>query len=75
MRRGVGTAKLTKDYIESKISQELIVSKYLDIPIDVVNDCIKNNHLMYISCIIVKHKICNWLFDKNYMIRKAPVIK
>ena len=46
MRRNPATTNLTKDYIESKISQELIVSKYLDIPIEVVQDCIKNNHLI-----------------------------
>lgn len=46
MRRNPNTVKLTKDYIESKISQELIVSKYLDIPMDVVLDCINHNHLI-----------------------------
>ena len=46
MRRNPNTANLTKDYIESKISQELIVSKYLDIPMDVVKDCIEHNHLI-----------------------------
>lgn len=46
MRRNPNTTNLTKDYIESKISQELIVSKYLDIPIETVKDCIKNNHLI-----------------------------
>lgn len=46
MIRSVNTANLTKDFIESKISQELIVSKYLDIPIEVVKDCIENNTLI-----------------------------
>lgn len=46
MRRNPNTTHLTKDYIESKISQELIVSKYLDIPIEVVQDCIQHNHLI-----------------------------
>lgn len=46
MRRNPNTTNLTKEYIESKISQELIVSKYLDIPIEVVQDCIKHNHLI-----------------------------
>ena len=40
MIRSVNTVKLTKTYIESKISQELIVSKYLDIPIDVFSLCL-----------------------------------
>lgn len=46
MIRNVNTSNLTKDYIESKISQELIVSKYLNIPIEVVKDCITNNTLI-----------------------------
>ena len=46
MRRNPATTNLTKDYIESKISQELIVSKYLDIPMEVVQDCIQHNHLI-----------------------------
>lgn len=46
MRRNPNTANLTKDYIESKISQELIISKYLDIPMDVIKDCIEHNHLI-----------------------------
>lgn len=46
MFRNVNNYRLTKDYIESKISQELIVSKYLDIPIEVVKDCIANNTLI-----------------------------
>lgn len=46
MNRSVNTSNLTKAYIESKISQELIVSKYLDIPINIVKDCIENNSLI-----------------------------
>lgn len=46
VKRSVLTVKLTKDYIESKISQEMIVSHYLDIPIEVVQDCILKNHLI-----------------------------
>ena len=46
MRRNLNTTNLTKDYIESKISQESIISKYLNIPIEVVEDCIKHNHLI-----------------------------
>lgn len=46
MKRNVNTSALTKDFIESKVSQELIVSKYLNIPIEVVKDCIEHNHLI-----------------------------
>ena len=46
LRRTINTCKLTKEFIESKVSQELIVSKYLGIPLEVVEDCIKNNNLI-----------------------------
>lgn len=46
MIRNIHTTHLTKNYIESKISQELIVSKYLDIPINVVKECIEHNTLI-----------------------------
>ena len=46
LKRTPNTSKLTKSFIESKISQELIVSKYLYIPLDVVKDCIEHNHLI-----------------------------
>ena len=46
MKRNISTSNLTKAFIESKISQELIVSKYLNIPIEVVKDCIEHNHLI-----------------------------
>ena len=46
MKRNPNTTNLTKKYIESKISQEAIVSKYLDIPMDVVLDCINHNRLI-----------------------------
>ena len=46
MRRNPNTVTLTKDYIESKVSQVAIMSKYLDIPIDVINDCIEHGHLI-----------------------------
>ena len=46
MRRSVATSKLTKDYIESKISQVSIMSKYLDIPVEVIEDCIEHNKLI-----------------------------
>lgn len=46
MLRNINTSNLTKDYIESKISQELIISKYLDIPMDVIKNCIEHNTLI-----------------------------
>lgn len=46
MKRTILTNTLTKGYIESKISQELIMSKYLDIPIEVIQDCVNHNRLI-----------------------------
>lgn len=46
MRRNPNTSRLTKDYIESKIDQVTIMSKYLDIPIAVIENCINHNTLI-----------------------------
>jgi hypothetical protein len=46
MRRNPNTSNLTKDYIESKVSQVAIMYKYLDIPIETINDCIEHGHLI-----------------------------
>lgn len=46
MKRNPNTVKLTKEFIESKVSQELIVSKYLGIDIDIIKNCINNNTLI-----------------------------
>lgn len=46
MKRDVNTTRLTKAFIESRISQEEIVSKYLNIPIETVQDCIEHSHLI-----------------------------
>lgn len=46
MRRSVLTSKLTKDFIESKVSQVKIMSYYLDIDENIINDCIAKCHLI-----------------------------
>lgn len=46
MKRNVNTSRLTKAFIESRISQEDIVSKYLNIPIEIVHNCIEHNNLI-----------------------------
>lgn len=46
MKRNINTSNLTKDYIESKVSQVAIMSKYLNIPIEIINDCIEHNRLI-----------------------------
>lgn len=46
MKRNILTCDLTKDFIESKVSQELIISKYLNIPLETVQECINKNVLI-----------------------------
>ena len=46
MKRSVANSTLTKDYIESKVSQELIMSKYLDIPVSTIIKCVNKNTLI-----------------------------
>lgn len=46
MRRTLNTVRLTKDFIESRVSQELIMSKYLDVPLEIIQDCVNTNKLI-----------------------------
>lgn len=46
MKRNLLNTNITKEYIESKVSQELIFSTYLNIPLEVIQDCIENNNLI-----------------------------
>lgn len=46
MIRNPNTTNLTKEFIESKVSQVSIMSKYLDIPVEVINDCVNHGHLI-----------------------------
>ena len=46
MKRTILTTHLTKAFIESKVSQVKIMSYYLDINEDIINDCIEHNTLI-----------------------------
>ena len=46
MKRTINTTKLTKAFIESKVSQVKIMSYYLDIDEAIINDCIEHTHLI-----------------------------
>lgn len=46
MKRTILTACLTKAFIESKVSQVKIMSYYLDIDEEIINDCIEHNTLI-----------------------------
>ena len=45
MRRGIKN-NLSKTFILSKVSQELIFSKYTGIPIEIINKCVTENSLI-----------------------------
>lgn len=45
MKRGISN-NLSKDAIFAKVSQEMIMARYLNIPLEVVLDCIANNTLI-----------------------------
>lgn len=44
--RNISNFRLTKDFIESKVSQVKIMSYYLDIDEETINDCIEHSHLI-----------------------------
>ena len=46
MKRNPNTSNLTKEYIESKVSQESIISRYLGIHIETIQNCIAKNALI-----------------------------
>ena len=46
MKRNPLTSKLTKELIETRISQIDIMSKYLNIDKSIINDCIEHNRLI-----------------------------
>lgn len=46
VKRNPNTTSLTKEYIESKVSQELLLSKYTNIPIETIKTCIEKNELI-----------------------------
>lgn len=46
IKRNPNTTSLTKEYIESKVSQELLLSKYTNIPLEIIQKCIERNELI-----------------------------
>lgn len=46
MKRNITNTKLSKDFILSKVSQINIISRYLQIPIDIIENCIVNGKLI-----------------------------
>ena len=46
MKRNLLTSNLTKAFIESRIPQEEIMAKYLNIDVNIIKDCIEHNKLI-----------------------------
>lgn len=68
MRRGIKN-DLSVEFILSKVSQELIMSKYLNVPIDVINDCITNNTLICSPLRIDKHPTFGFAFNNKHKLK------
>ena len=63
MGRHVNTNNYTKQYILSKISQELIFSTYFNIPIETIQYCIKTNELIISPIREDNHPTCGFRYD------------
>lgn len=68
MRRGIKN-DLSVEFILSKVSQELIMSKYLNVPIDVINDCITNNTLICSPLRIDRHPTFGFAFNNKHKLK------
>lgn len=63
MGRHINTNNYTKQYILSKISQELIFSTYFNIPIETIQYCIKTNELIISPIREDNHPTCGFRYD------------
>ena len=68
MRRGVQN-DLTKEFILSKVSQELIMSKYMGIPVSVINNCIETNTLICSPLRVDNHPTFGFAYNKNFKLK------
>ncbi len=68
MRRGIRN-DLTKEFIFSKVSQEMIAAKYLNIPVSVVNECIENNTLICSPLRYDRHPTFGFIFNDKHKLK------
>lgn len=68
MRRGIKN-DLSVNFILSKVSQELIMSKYLNIPIDVINECVVNNSLICSPLRNDKHPTVGFAYNNKHKLK------
>lgn len=63
MGRTINSAKLTKTYVLSKVSQETIFATYLSIDINIVKRCINTNELIISPLRCDNHPTCGFKYD------------
>lgn len=68
MRRGI-RQDLTKEFILSKVSQEMIMAKYMGIPISVVNNCVENNELICSPLRVDNHPTFGFAFNNKHKLK------
>lgn len=65
MGRTINSAKLTKAYVLSKVSQETIFATYLNIDINIVKHCINTNELIISPLRCDNHPTCGFKYDNR----------
>ena len=65
MGRTINSAKLTKAYVLSKVSQETIFATYLSIDINIIKHCINTNELIISPLRCDNHPTCGFKYDNR----------
>jgi len=65
MGRHINTNTYTKQYILSKISQELIFSTYFGIPVNIIEECIEKGTLILSPIRVDTHPTCGFRYDNR----------
>lgn len=65
MGRNINSSNLTKDYILKNVAQETIFSTYLNIPKDLIINCINTGELICSPLRYDKHPTCGFRYDNK----------
>ncbi len=65
MGRTINSSKLTKEYIFTHVSQELIFSKYFNLSVNIINHCIETGDLILSPIREDKHPTCGFKYDNR----------
>lgn len=63
--RTIDSSRLTKDNVLNKVSQITIFSTYLNVPVEVIQDCIDNGTLILSPLRYDKNPTCGFKYDKR----------